>query len=428
MPAAGAAECCHAGASTCSTPRAMLGAAVAAALIAAGLALGTPRSPPGLPPPAPPAAGREGGEKAGAAEAPGGPPPAAARGRAPLAAAAGGGPCRPAAGSRPDEGALQAAAITTAFGLRHTDARAFAAACRQGYSDWEAAHRCATRNGSLVPVRGPTGGAAAPVCREPEGLPKPLVGLDCAALRVRADPAAAAAAAEARRIWIDLGANVFARKRQARGSDPGADVTVRLGSTAAFACGYPGGDKFELWAFEANPEIPAALEQRLGSAPAARKLLAFTHTKRRGKNIGGKPKYSVMSFPPAVRFVRAAAGTSNGTTSFWVGTGGYSLTSSMERTAKQGWEPAGEKVRISVTLVDFAQWLQEHVRPADFCVLKMDIEGGEHSLIPRMLEQKAFALVDEFFFECHPQSGSGADCAELQRLLRGDGVLVHDWF
>lgn len=54
-----------------------------------------------------------------------------------------------------------------------------------------------------------------------------------------------------------------------------------------------------------------------------------------------------------------------------------------------------------VRSVDTVRWIQHNVRPEDFFVLKMDIEGFEHKLIPSMLEANLTDLIDVFVWECH---------------------------
>ncbi|KAL5580615.1 hypothetical protein UlMin_013057 [Ulmus minor] len=91
---------------------------------------------------------------------------------------------------------------------------------------------------------------------------------------------------------------------------------------------------------------------------------------------------------------------------------------------------------------DFANWLKKTVGERDFVVVKMDVEGSEFYLIPRLIETGAICLVDEIFLECHynrmercrPGRRSGkynksyGHCLEMFSLLRETGVLVHQWF
>ncbi|OIW00883.1 hypothetical protein TanjilG_22681 [Lupinus angustifolius] len=91
---------------------------------------------------------------------------------------------------------------------------------------------------------------------------------------------------------------------------------------------------------------------------------------------------------------------------------------------------------------DFANWLKSTVSKNDFVVMKMDVEGTEFDLIPRLFETGAICLVDEIFLECHynrwqrccpgqrsPKYEKTYDqCLQLFSSLRKSGVLVHQWF
>ncbi|KAG6595571.1 hypothetical protein SDJN03_12124, partial [Cucurbita argyrosperma subsp. sororia] len=91
---------------------------------------------------------------------------------------------------------------------------------------------------------------------------------------------------------------------------------------------------------------------------------------------------------------------------------------------------------------DFANWLKNTVSEKDFVVLKMDVEGTEFELIPKLFETGAICLIDEMFLECHynrwqrccPGQRSTkyektySQCIELVSSLRQSGVLVHQWW
>ncbi|XP_068634441.1 uncharacterized protein [Aristolochia californica] len=92
--------------------------------------------------------------------------------------------------------------------------------------------------------------------------------------------------------------------------------------------------------------------------------------------------------------------------------------------------------------LDFASWLRNTVSEKDFVVMKMDIEGTEFDLIPRLVQSGAICLIDELFLECHynrwqkccpgersPKYDKTYDqCLELFSSLRRTGVLVHQWW
>uniref|UniRef100_A0A0D9X385 Uncharacterized protein n=1 Tax=Leersia perrieri TaxID=77586 RepID=A0A0D9X385_9ORYZ len=55
----------------------------------------------------------------------------------------------------------------------------------------------------------------------------------------------------------------------------------------------------------------------------------------------------------------------------------------------------------SVPAFDFAEWLKRTVSQQDYVVMKMDVEGTEFDLIPRLFDTGAICLIDELFLECH---------------------------
>lgn len=106
---------------------------------------------------------------------------------------------------------------------------------------------------------------------------------------------------------------------------------------------------------------------------------------------------------------------------------------------------AGKKMSGKVRRVqafDFAEWLKQTVSEQDYVVMKMDVEGTEFDLIPRLFDTGAICLVDEVFLECHynrwqkccpgerspKYQNTYEECLELFSSLRESGVLVHQWF
>ncbi|KAK1428015.1 hypothetical protein QVD17_16833 [Tagetes erecta] len=91
---------------------------------------------------------------------------------------------------------------------------------------------------------------------------------------------------------------------------------------------------------------------------------------------------------------------------------------------------------------DFANWLMNTVTEKDFVVMKMDVEGTEFDLVPKLIETGAICLIDEVFLECHynrwqkccpgvrspKYEKTYGQCLDLFKLLRQRGVLVHQWW
>ncbi|XP_078159740.1 methyltransferase [Carex rostrata] len=91
---------------------------------------------------------------------------------------------------------------------------------------------------------------------------------------------------------------------------------------------------------------------------------------------------------------------------------------------------------------DFANWVKQSFSEKDYVVMKMDVEGTEFDLIPRLFQTGAICLIDELFLECHynrwqrcckgvrspKYKNTYGQCLDLFQSLRQRGVLVHQWW
>ena len=76
-----------------------------------------------------------------------------------------------------------------------------------------------------------------------------------------------------------------------------------------------------------------------------------------------------------------------------------------------------------VAQIDFSAWMRDSFSEADFVVLKMDIEGTEHQLVPRMIADGTVGLVDVWLWECHHMPRHwNSSCTSLKERLRQNGV------
>lgn len=76
-----------------------------------------------------------------------------------------------------------------------------------------------------------------------------------------------------------------------------------------------------------------------------------------------------------------------------------------------------------VRIVDFVQWLTSYMRISDFVLVKMDVEGAEHWIIPHLIETGADSLIDVLAWECH---GKGGECPKLAQRLDKTSIHVLD--
>eukprot|EP01062_Namystynia_karyoxenos_P043674 TRINITY_DN31983_c0_g1_i1.p1 TRINITY_DN31983_c0_g1~~TRINITY_DN31983_c0_g1_i1.p1 ORF type:complete len:478 (+),score=134.74 TRINITY_DN31983_c0_g1_i1:80-1435(+) len=316
----------------------------------------------------------------------------------------------------------------------------FLAACAMEHEQWKGRHAAGAAAAQLQPLRPALGGdERVQVCAETAHDWKVLQHADKAVMRLAADPAAAGAA---RKVWVDAGANHFVQRQK-----PGGAV-YRVGSTVAFVCGYPRGTEFELFAFDpALQQFNGVGSERdrgcLVSNHTLRCLTAGVRCKRNEAPLPGLEKACYVPWHPSVAIEEAGIAAPGAGPLWFLPDRSRSLQSG-RFVSEQGREKLkGTKKYLrlrQVPLIDLAAWLLNHTSDADFVVLKLDVEGAEHALVPHLLRTGAARRVDELFFECHkgkkdpvlPRPTVGQkprypSCAKLVQALRAEGVLVHDW-
>ena len=183
-----------------------------------------------------------------------------------------------------------------------------------------------------------------------------------------------------RRFYIDLGANKY------------------YSSTGEwFVKTYPRSNEFHLIAFEANPQWA--------------------------------PDYKSH---PEVEFYQAAAWVENTTLHFAGGAYSGRIEPKDYRDPHTG-KPSQSNPRWyqDVRAIDLIDFLRRRVRKHDYLVLKMDIEGAEFQVVPKLIESGATELIDEMFLEAKANTTAMADgrsvddALQLLRDLREAGVYAH---
>jgi len=129
----------------------------------------------------------------------------------------------------------------------------------------------------------------------------------------------------------------------------------------------------------------------------------------------GRPRYT---------FIPAAIGSQNGWLDIkWSAMQQFFPLRTSWSTLRRA-RAAGMPLRAKVRSIDFVQWLCDSFQPSDHVVLKLDIEGGEHSILTRMLlsepSLRSYELVDLFTGECHSQGR----CKTWRRHYK-NGTIPH---
>jgi FkbM family methyltransferase len=107
------------------------------------------------------------------------------------------------------------------------------------------------------------------------------------------------------------------------------------------------------------------------------------------------PKWKTLLAPGAsIEWYECAVGIAQGHT--WL-----SMNDNPEaRTivqANQNYEAAPIKQRVKV--IDFLEWLEEHVRFEDTVIIRMDIAGAEYAIMERLVESKLMNRINYLFIE-----------------------------
>jgi FkbM family methyltransferase len=60
-----------------------------------------------------------------------------------------------------------------------------------------------------------------------------------------------------------------------------------------------------------------------------------------------------------------------------------------------------KKHPIIVKTIDFSKWISDTFSKDDYIILKMDIEGAEYQVIPKMIKDGTFSYINELWIEWH---------------------------
>jgi FkbM family methyltransferase len=231
---------------------------------------------------------------------------------------------------------------------------------------------------------------------------KPWITLKRNVRNIKYLPALADIGFKRRHVYVDVGARSY-------GSSIGS----------WFRKQYPKQNRtFEVFAVEADPAFHAEYAAKRGvtllpyAAWVRNETLAFVIND--GPTAGNKADGRKASGRGMGRIRPAAGGTAEG----------------LSRQVRR------------VPAFDLAEWMRRTFSEQDYVVMKMDVEGTEFELIPRMIDTGAICLVDELFLECHynrwqrccpgerspKYQNTYGECLELFTSLRNRGVLVHQWW
>ena len=84
---------------------------------------------------------------------------------------------------------------------------------------------------------------------------------------------------------------------------------------------------------------------------------------------------------------------------------------------------------VTVESVDLSKWLTENFNKDDHIILKMDIEGAEYQVLPKMISDGSIDYVDVVYVEFHGMKvfKTRDDTKKIRTAIRNRGIPVHHW-
>jgi FkbM family methyltransferase len=84
---------------------------------------------------------------------------------------------------------------------------------------------------------------------------------------------------------------------------------------------------------------------------------------------------------------------------------------------------------IQIESIDLSQWVIDNFSKDDFIVLKMDIEGAEYEVLPKMIEDGSIEYINQAFIEWHDwvMPEYKYKTSELLNSLKNANVILGGW-
>lgn len=82
-----------------------------------------------------------------------------------------------------------------------------------------------------------------------------------------------------------------------------------------------------------------------------------------------------------------------------------------------------------VDCIDLDEWINNNFSINDYIVLKLDVEGAEYDIIPKMIKNKTFLMINELHMEWHPNWCKIPDRVgkELTKKIKKDfNIIIND--
>ncbi len=82
-----------------------------------------------------------------------------------------------------------------------------------------------------------------------------------------------------------------------------------------------------------------------------------------------------------------------------------------------------------VKTIDLSRWIRDELRPNDYIVLKLDVEGAEYDILEKMARDDTLRRVRHLFVEWHWQKIGLPESRHMKvlQLLKDQRIPVREW-
>ena len=115
---------------------------------------------------------------------------------------------------------------------------------------------------------------------------------------------------------------------------------------------------------------------------------------------------------PHVNLFKKAIWISDGTISFYTSSRKGGRANGLYHNPKASCENTCQS-----ECLDFSSWIKNNFTKDDYIIVKMDVEGAEYEVIPKMIKDMSIDLVNIIYLEWHNSRAGDADCSKLNKIM-----------
>jgi len=125
-------------------------------------------------------------------------------------------------------------------------------------------------------------------------------------------------------------------------------------------------------------------------------------------------------------FINKAVWINEGPILFYLGTGNRTSASTLYKTKKK---KIDKENPIIVECIDFSKWIKDNFATDDNIVCKMNIEGAEYKLLPKMIADGTMKYIKKLYVSWHYNKLEGFDKRTHDSLVRNLSLItkLHKW-